>query len=102
MTRTTQKLHWLGILALIGCGASRGYAANTVTMTLTTQNPNNVAYPTDIFAGLYVNPYVATINGVSGVPVICDDFLDHTSVGASWQATTLTGNNLSSSRMTQI
>ncbi|MGH9395849.1 MAG: hypothetical protein ACRD18_03225 [Terriglobia bacterium] len=44
--------------------------------------------------GVYVGPYTATINGVS-TPVICDDFMDDTHVGESWNANVSTFPSLS-------
>lgn len=45
------------------------------TLTLTGVNPSGAH-----LGGVYTGPYVATINGVSGILVICDDFQTHTSL----------------------
>ena len=34
--------------------------------------------------GIYVSPYVATVNGVVGTYVICDDFADEVELNESW------------------
>ena len=52
--------------------------AATVSMTLTSAGGN-------ISNGVYVNPYTASINGVS-TTVICDDYVDDSYVGESWTA----------------
>ena len=45
------------------------------TLTLTDVNPSGAH-----LGGVYTGPYVATINGVSDILVICDDFQTHTSL----------------------
>jgi hypothetical protein len=45
------------------------------TLTLTGVNPAGTN-----LGGVYTGPYVATINGVSDIMVICDDFQTHTSL----------------------
>lgn len=52
--------------------------ATSVSMTLTSAGSNTLG-------GVYVGPYTATVNGVS-TSVVCDDFLDDSFVGESWQA----------------
>lgn len=53
--------------------------AQTVDMKLTGAGGN-------IYAGVYVNPYTATIDGVT-TTVICNDFSASTWVGQEWDAT---------------
>jgi len=92
------KVVWSVAIAGVLGFASNGLAQ--VSMTLTTPTGYSASYPNDVFAGVYVDPYVATVNGVANVPVICDDFLDDTAVGATWQATVLNGSTqFSQSRM---
>lgn len=62
---------------LLSCGAS--LFAEQVSMTLTGVGNNGV------LGGVFVGPYVATIDGVT-TDVICDDFFDETYVGESWKA----------------
>lgn len=57
--------------------------ADTASMLLTGVGPNGA------MAGVYVGPYVATINGVS-TPVICDDFADESYLNESWTANVTT------------
>lgn len=56
----------------------------------TTNPPNNFCLTGvgngNSLDGIYVSPYVATVNGVSTY-VICDDFEDEVTVGESWTAT---------------
>ncbi len=42
----------------------------------------------NVLDGVYISPYTATVNGVVGTPVICDDFEDEVQIGESWKATT--------------
>lgn len=52
------------------------------TLTLTGVNPSGAS-----LGGVYTGPYVATINGVSGILVICDDFQTHTSLNQTLTVT---------------
>lgn len=61
-------------------GAPALFGATTVNMTLTGVGSNGV------LGGVYIGPYVASIDGVT-TPVICDDFISDTYLGESWQAT---------------
>jgi hypothetical protein len=83
------------ILLLTGLAlAPQVASADVVTMTLTGPPPGPSAY------GIYLSPYTATINGISGISVICDDFLDESVKGASWTATAIAGSgDLSGTRM---
>lgn len=63
---------------------------DTVNITLTSAGSN-------VLAGVYVNPYTATINGVSST-VICDDFSADTYIGESWTADVHTFGDLSNTK----
>jgi hypothetical protein len=52
----------------------------------------------NVMDGVYVGPYNATINGVSGQQIICDDFADDTNVGESWIANVTTLSNLAGTK----
>jgi hypothetical protein len=52
----------------------------------------------NVMDGVYVGPYNATINGVSGQQIICDDFADDTNVGESWTASVTTLSNLAGTK----
>ncbi len=96
---------FLGVFALAGLLslAPNAVAATTTTMTLTTPLNYDPNFPASAFGGVYVDPYVATVGGVTGVPVICDDFADDTYLNETWTATILDPTTqLSSSRMTSL
>jgi hypothetical protein len=52
------------------------------TLTVTGVNPSGAN-----LGGVYTGPYVATINGVSNILVICDDFQTHTSLNQQFTVT---------------
>ena len=81
MTMPTNRLWaYAGIIALV-CFASSVFADSIpVNLTLTSPPPGPSR------DGIYISPYTANINGVS-TTIICDDFLDDTVAGGSWQAT---------------
>jgi hypothetical protein len=56
-------------------------AVAQTSMVLTGPPPGNV------YDGIYMSPYYATVGGSTNVPVICDDFADDTSIGDHWTAT---------------
>lgn len=98
--RANRRLLWLGVLAGVLSFAPSGHAQSTVTMTLTTPAGYDPNFPNDAFAGVYVNPYVATITPTGGtpyyaIPVICDDFADDTYLNETWGATVLNPTVLS-------
>lgn len=66
-------------------------AADTASMTLTGVGSNGAQ------DGIYIGPYVATINGVS-TPVICDDFADDSYINESWTANVTTPSNLAGTK----
>jgi len=78
--------------------------SETITMTLT--GVGSTSYPADPFAGVYVDPYVATIGSKAGVAVICDDFKDDTYQNESWTANVVhyngTAGSLASTRMAAV
>ena len=70
--------------------------ADVAEMRLTNPPPGDVLY------SVYISPYTATINGVSQL-VICDDFLDDTYTGETWQANVINGSaDLSTTRMATL
>ena len=56
------------------------FGVQTVTMTLTGPGQNGT------LGGVYIGPYVATINSVPNVQVICDDYVDNSYLQESWTA----------------
>lgn len=77
------RTRYVSILAVL-CFAPLTFAQ--VNMTLTSAG-------NDVMGGVFVDPYMATINGVS-TQVICDDFLDDSWVNESWQANVHTVANV--------
>jgi len=75
--KMARKLRLLSAAVLL-CVAPSAFA-DTASMDLTGVGPNGS------YAGIYIGPYAATINGVS-TPVICDDFGDESYVPESWTA----------------
>ncbi|MGB7759244.1 MAG: hypothetical protein WBL61_05415 [Bryobacteraceae bacterium] len=69
----------LAFWGIAGALCFTGGAVAQVTMTLTGVGEGFV------MGGVYVSPYVATINGVTTY-VICDDFATDVSLGETWQA----------------
>jgi hypothetical protein len=69
MVKSLPKRMCLLLLALVLC-ASGAFAD---TFVLTAVNPSGAN-----LGGVYTGPYVATINGVTGIQVICDDFQTNT------------------------
>lgn len=65
--------------------------ADTASMDLTGVGPNGA------MAGVYVGPYMATINGVS-TPVICDDYSDESFLNETWTANVSTLADLSNTK----
>lgn len=59
--------------------AALGLRADTVSMKLTNPPPGNT------LGDVYVDPYTATVGGVS-TTVICDDWSDNTYTGETWTA----------------
>ena len=54
--------------------------AEQASMTLTGPGKNGT------LGGVYIGPYVATINNIQNVQVICDDFVHDTYLNESWTA----------------
>jgi hypothetical protein len=86
MTGLTKK-SWYVAAAVILCLAPCAFA-DTAQMTLTSAGNN-------VMNGVYVGAYTATINGVVGQQVICDDFSDESYLNTPWTATVHTFADLS-------
>jgi hypothetical protein len=41
----------------------------------------------NVYDGIYVSPYYATVNGVANTPIVCDDFADESRLPSTWSAT---------------
>ena len=83
MINLTQK--WWGVAAVpLLCFAPCAFA-DSPSLTLTGAGNN-------VMGNVYVGPYYATVNGVANTPVICDDFVDDSVIGHTWN---YTANNFS-------
>jgi hypothetical protein len=78
---------WLSVAAVVLC-LTAGALANSVNMTMTGAGST-------VLGGVYVGPYTATVNGVS-TTIVCNDFLDDSFIGESWQANQNSFSTLSS------
>jgi hypothetical protein len=75
----TAMRKWPLTLVILFCAASTALATQTTTFTLT-----GVEQYQAQMGGVYTSPYVATIGGVTGINVICDDFADDSYVPETW------------------
>lgn len=82
----------VGALALFAPAA----LADTASMVLTGVGDNGA------MGGVYVGPYVATVNGVAGTPVICDDYADESYLNESWTANVSTLADLSNTKWASL
>jgi hypothetical protein len=73
------KLRTILMVSLACFFSALGLRADTVSMTLTNPPPGNT------LGDVYVDPYTATVNGVS-TAVICDDWSDNTYTDETWTA----------------
>jgi len=60
--------------------------AQTTQLTLTGVGDGAVVNSSTYGFGVYVDPYTATVGGVAGTAVICDDWSDNTYFNESWTA----------------
>ena len=77
-TKRSLVLPCLMAAALLGIAPSC-FGAQTASMTLTGVGVNGV------LGGVYIGPYVGTIDAVT-TPLICDDFFDDSYIPESWTA----------------
>lgn len=70
--------------------------ADTASMLLTGVGNNGA------MGGVYVGPYVATVNGAAGTPVICDDYSDESYLYESWTANVSTFADLSNTKWASL
>ena len=65
-------LLWAGLVAisLVPCAI-----AQNVTLTSAGNN---------VYDGVYVSPYYATVNGAANTPIVCDDFADNSYLNSGW------------------
>jgi hypothetical protein len=70
--------------------------ASSVSMTLTGVGSG------DALGGVYIGPYVASIDGVPNFNVICDDYTADSYVGESWYANTSTLADVSATKFKDL
>jgi hypothetical protein len=85
----------LGLMALLALGAMVSAADAQVNIKLTGVGLGEVA------GGVYINPYTATIDGVS-TTVLCDDFGDDSYINQSWQANVYTAASAAANGETRL
>lgn len=79
MMNSLFRKHWYLAVVAVLFFASVSFAGTTsVTITSVGDGAN--------LAGVYVDPYNATVGTATNVPVICDDWSDNVTVGESWTA----------------
>lgn len=85
MKRAVRFFLWVGIgtLSLVPWA----FAQN---VTLTSAGSN-------VYDGVYVSPYYATVNGATNTPIVCDDFSDDSHLNTSWTGNIQSFSSLSSS-----
>jgi hypothetical protein len=85
MKREMRIFLWAGIAAL--CLAPWAVAQN---VTLTSAGSN-------VYDGVYVSPYYATVNGATNSKIVCDDFADDSYLNTSWTANIQSFSSLATS-----
>ena len=83
MKRVVRVSLWVGLVAIC-CGPW----ATAQNVTLTSAGGN-------VYDGIYLSPYYATVNGAPNTPIICDDFGDESYVPSSWTASITSFSSIS-------
>jgi hypothetical protein len=86
MKRGMQAFWWVALAAL----SLTPLAVAQTSITLTGPPPGYV------YDGIYMSPYYATVGGATNTPVVCDDFGDDSTSGATWNATITPFSGISS------
>jgi len=76
----TMKAFRISLLAVFALFLALAPTALADTLELTGVGNNGV------YDGIYIGPYVATIDGVANTPVICDDFAHESYLWSPWTA----------------
>lgn len=79
----------LALMAAIFVSTAVGLRAQTTTMDLTGVGDGYTV------GDVYVDPYTATVGGVAGTPVICDDWSNNSYLDETWTATVINASPLS-------
>jgi hypothetical protein len=85
MKRAIRVSLWVGIAAL----SLAPWAFAQIPVSLTSAGGN-------VYDGVYVSPYYATVNGVPNTPVVCDDFADESQLPSSWSASVVSFSSINS------
>ena len=83
MKKAIRVFLWVGIAAL-----SMVPWAIAQNVTLTSAGNN-------VYDGIYVSPYYATVNGAPNTPIVCDDFGDESKLPSNWSATVVSFSAIS-------
>src|ERR1017187_5197679 len=84
--RAIRVFLWVGIAAL---SLAPWAVAQNVTLTSAGNN---------VYDGIYVSPYYATVNGATNTKIVCDDFADNSYLNTpAWSANIQSFSSLSSS-----
>jgi hypothetical protein len=83
----------LVLLTSILMVAAAGLWAGTTQMTLTGVGDGAT------FGDVYVDPYTATVGGVTNTPVICDDWSNNTYYNESWTASVINATTVSNGKL---
>ena len=74
MKRAIRVFLWVGAVLW-----ASSWASAQTPVSLTSAGGN-------VYDGIYVSPYYATVNGVPNTPIVCDDFADESKLPSSWSA----------------
>ncbi|MFZ0964212.1 MAG: hypothetical protein WB579_19500 [Bryobacteraceae bacterium] len=78
MNSLFRKYGFLTVVAVLFFASASFAQTTTMTITGVGDGAN--------LAGVYVDPYTATVGGATNVSVICDDWSDNVTIGESWTA----------------
>jgi hypothetical protein len=82
MKRTIRVFLWVGAVL---CASPWVNAQTPVSLTSAGGN---------VYDGVYVSPYYATVNGVANTPIVCDDFADESKLPSSWSASVVSFSSI--------
>jgi len=74
-----------------------GVAALSLAPWAIAQNATLTSAGNNVYDGVYISPYYATVNGATNTPIVCDDFRGDSYLNNSWTADIQPFSNLSNS-----
>lgn len=83
MMKSLFRKYWYLTVVAVLFLASASFAQTTTSMDLTGVGDGAT------LGDVYVDPYTATVGGVAGVPVICDDWSNNSYLNETWTATVI-------------